>query len=82
MPRLSAGQLGFALAFTAFGASCAMPLAGRISHRFGSRAGAARTARPVDAGPGPAVARARTCSTLCLALFVVRRERRAWRTSR
>ncbi|MDH6217190.1 MFS transporter [Streptomyces pseudovenezuelae] len=35
--HLSAGQLGFALAFTAFGASCSMPLAGRISHRFGSR---------------------------------------------
>lgn len=35
---LGAGQLGFALAFTAFGASGAMPLAGRISHRFGSRA--------------------------------------------
>ncbi|MEU0333768.1 MFS transporter [Streptomyces sp. NPDC006193] len=34
---LSAGQLGLALAFTAFGAACAMPLAGRISHRFGSR---------------------------------------------
>ncbi|MFE7172162.1 MFS transporter [Streptomyces sp. NPDC057616] len=34
---LSAGQLGFALAFTALGASCSMPLAGRISHRFGSR---------------------------------------------
>jgi MFS family permease len=34
---VSAGQLGFALAFTAFGASCSMPLAGRISHRFGSR---------------------------------------------
>ncbi|MFF4397588.1 MFS transporter [Streptomyces sp. NPDC001480] len=34
---LGTGQLGFALAFTAFGASCAMPLAGRISHRFGSR---------------------------------------------
>ncbi|MEU9212515.1 MFS transporter [Streptomyces sp. NPDC048415] len=34
---LSAGQLGFALAFTAFGASCSMPLAGRITHRFGSR---------------------------------------------
>ncbi|GHE02425.1 MFS transporter [Streptomyces alanosinicus] len=34
---LSAGQLGFALAFGALGASCAMPLAGRISHRFGSR---------------------------------------------
>jgi MFS family permease len=35
--HLGAGELGFALAFTAFGASCAMPLAGRISHRFGSR---------------------------------------------
>ncbi|WP_181794268.1 MFS transporter [Streptomyces sp. WELS2] len=34
---LSAGQLGFALAFTAFGAACAMPLAGRVTHRFGSR---------------------------------------------
>ncbi|MCG7207970.1 MFS transporter [Streptomyces arenae] len=34
---LGAGQLGFALAFGAFGASCSMPLAGRISHRFGSR---------------------------------------------
>lgn len=34
---VGAGQLGFALAFTAFGASCSMPLAGRISHRFGSR---------------------------------------------
>ncbi|MGW0967456.1 MFS transporter [Streptomyces sp. NPDC002516] len=35
---VGAGQLGFALAFTAFGASCSMPLAGRITHRFGSRA--------------------------------------------
>ncbi|WP_338694343.1 MFS transporter [Streptomyces sp. Q6] len=35
--HLSAGHLGIALAFTAFGASCSMPLAGRISHRFGSR---------------------------------------------
>lgn len=34
---LSAGQLGFSLAFTAFGASCSMPLAARVSHRFGSR---------------------------------------------
>ncbi|GAA2736962.1 MFS transporter [Streptomyces nogalater] len=34
---LSAGQLGFALAFTALGAACAMPLAGRVTHRFGSR---------------------------------------------
>ncbi|MFI5824432.1 MFS transporter [Streptomyces rishiriensis] len=35
---VSTGQLGFALAFTAFGAACAMPLAGSITHRFGSRA--------------------------------------------
>ncbi|WP_369239551.1 MFS transporter [Streptomyces sp. R21] len=34
---VGSGQLGFALAFTAFGASVAMPVAGRISHRFGSR---------------------------------------------
>jgi MFS family permease len=34
---LSAGQLGFALAFMALGAACAMPLAGRLTHRFGSR---------------------------------------------
>lgn len=35
--HVTAGWLGFALAFTAFGASCSMPLAGRITHRFGSR---------------------------------------------
>lgn len=34
---LSAGQLGLALVFPALGASLAMPLAGRITHRFGSR---------------------------------------------
>ncbi|RPK67274.1 Inner membrane protein YbjJ [Streptomyces sp. ADI96-02] len=34
---VSAGQLGLALAFPAIGASVAMPLAGRISHRFGAR---------------------------------------------
>ncbi|MFF7145562.1 MFS transporter [Streptomyces nodosus] len=34
---ISAGQLGIALAFPALGASLAMPLAGRISHRLGSR---------------------------------------------
>ncbi|QNP73864.1 MFS transporter [Streptomyces roseirectus] len=34
---LGAGQLGFALAFTAFGAACAMPLAGWITHHLGSR---------------------------------------------
>jgi MFS family permease len=35
---VSAGQLGIALAFPAIGASLSMPLAGRVSHRFGSRA--------------------------------------------
>jgi MFS family permease len=34
---VSAGQLGLALAFPALGASVAMPLAGRISHRLGAR---------------------------------------------
>ncbi|PJE95092.1 MFS transporter [Streptomyces carminius] len=35
---LSAGQLGLALAFPAIGASLAMPLAGRVVHRLGTRA--------------------------------------------
>ncbi|WP_063728855.1 MFS transporter [Streptomyces sp. RTd22] len=35
---IGAGQLGIALAFPAIGASCAMPLAGAVSHRFGARA--------------------------------------------
>ncbi|MEU2511158.1 MFS transporter [Streptomyces syringium] len=35
---ISPGQLGLALAFPAIGASAAMPLAGRVSRRFGSRA--------------------------------------------
>ncbi|WP_031084721.1 MFS transporter [Streptomyces sp. NRRL WC-3549] len=35
---VSAGQLGLALAFPAIGASLAMPLASRVSHRFGARA--------------------------------------------
>ncbi|MFI1501755.1 MFS transporter [Streptomyces platensis] len=34
---ISPGQLGLALAFPAIGASLAMPLAARISHRFGAR---------------------------------------------
>ncbi|WP_129297397.1 MFS transporter [Streptomyces lydicus] len=34
---ISPGRLGLALAFPAIGASLAMPLAGRISHRFGAR---------------------------------------------
>ncbi|WKX73482.1 MFS transporter [Streptomyces sp. XD-27] len=66
---LSAGQLGVALAFPAIGASVAMPLAGRISHRFGARAAlrglmvlwCASLALPAAAS-GPV--------TLCGALFV------------
>ncbi|TJZ44153.1 MFS transporter [Streptomyces piniterrae] len=34
---ITPGQLGLALAFPAIGASLAMPLAGRISHRLGAR---------------------------------------------
>nr|WP_262386725.1 MFS transporter [Streptomyces sp. TRM49041] len=34
---VSPGQLGLALAFPAIGASLAMPLAGAVSHRFGTR---------------------------------------------
>ncbi|TQF01449.1 MFS transporter [Kitasatospora acidiphila] len=36
--HLSAGQLGLALVMPALGASLAMPLAGRITHRLGSKA--------------------------------------------
>ncbi|MFC7467030.1 MFS transporter [Actinomadura keratinilytica] len=36
--QISAGQLGLALAFPAVGAALTMPLAGSVSHRFGSRA--------------------------------------------
>ncbi|MFK0222461.1 MFS transporter [Streptomyces vinaceus] len=35
--QLGAGTLGLALAFPALGAAVAMPLAGRINHRFGAR---------------------------------------------
>ncbi|KNB49895.1 MFS transporter [Streptomyces caatingaensis] len=35
---LEAGELGLALAFPAVGAALAMPLAGRVAHRLGSRA--------------------------------------------
>lgn len=35
---LSAGELGLALSFPAIGASLTMPLAGRLVHRYGSRA--------------------------------------------
>ncbi|MEU5181662.1 MFS transporter [Streptomyces longwoodensis] len=66
---LSAGQLGFALAFTAFGASCAMPLAGGITHRFGSRTSLrALLAMWTVSLVLPALAP--NLLTLCLAMFV------------
>ncbi|MEU9333404.1 MFS transporter [Streptomyces sp. NPDC048290] len=66
---VSAGQLGLALAFPALGASLAMPLAGRISHRFGARTAlrgllALWTLSLVLPSLAPNLA------TLCLALFV------------
>ncbi|MGY0066143.1 MFS transporter [Streptomyces sp. QTS137] len=66
---VSAGQLGIALAFPALGASVAMPLAGRISHRFGARAAlrgliALWTLALVLPSVAP------NLLTLCLALFV------------
>ncbi|WP_405814956.1 MFS transporter [Streptomyces sp. NBC_01390] len=66
---VSAGQLGLALAFPALGASLAMPLAGRISHRFGART----TLRGLIVCWTLALvlpALAPNLPTLCLALFV------------
>ncbi|MFJ4618865.1 MFS transporter [Streptomyces sp. NPDC088812] len=65
---VSAGQLGLALAFPALGASVAMPLAGRLSHRFGARSAlrgliALWTLSLVLPSLAPNLA------TLCLALF-------------
>ncbi|MFF0205408.1 MFS transporter [Streptomyces sp. NPDC005017] len=63
------GQLGLALAFPALGASLAMPLAGRITHRFGARTAlrgllALWTLALVLPSQAPDLV------TLCLALFV------------
>ncbi|MDT0309442.1 MFS transporter [Streptomyces sp. DSM 44917] len=66
---LSTAVLGLALAFPAIGASVAMPLAGRIMHRYGARAAVrgllmlwcAALALPAPAPSLPA---------LCVALFV------------
>ncbi|MFD4573246.1 MFS transporter [Streptomyces sp. NPDC058417] len=65
---VSAGQLGVALAFTAFGAACAMPLAGRITHRFGSR-GALRGLLALWTLSLMLPALAPNLVTLCLAMF-------------
>ncbi|MFF4468892.1 MFS transporter [Streptomyces sp. NPDC001599] len=66
---VSAGQLGLALAFPALGASLAMPLAGRVTHRFGARAAlrgllALWTLALILPSLAP------NLLTLCLALFV------------
>lgn len=66
---VSAGMLGLALAFPAIGASVAMPLASRISHRFGARTAlrgllAMWTLSLILPSLAP------NLLTLCLALFV------------
>ncbi|MDW4904319.1 MFS transporter [Streptomyces sp. ADMS] len=66
---VSAGQLGLALAFPALGASVAMPLAGRISHRFGARK-ALRGLVSLWTLSLALPALAPNLLTLCLALFV------------
>ncbi|GHE68528.1 MFS transporter [Streptomyces vinaceus] len=67
--QLGAGTLGLALAFPALGAAVAMPLAGRINHRFGARTALRRllalwTLSLILPGLAPNLA------TLCVALFV------------
>ncbi|WP_199547938.1 MFS transporter [Streptomyces sp. N35] len=66
---LSAGQLGFALAFPALGASVAMPLAAAISHRFGARA-ALRVLLALWTLSLTLPSLAPGLLTLCMALFV------------
>ncbi|WP_149827996.1 MFS transporter [Streptomyces tailanensis] len=66
---VGAGQLGLALAFPAIGASVAMPLAGRISHRFGART-ALRGLISLWTLALVLPALAPNLWTLCLALFV------------
>ena len=66
---VSPGLLGFALAFTAFGAACAMPLAGWITHRFGSRT-ALRGLLAMWTMSLVLPSLAPNMLTLCLAMFV------------
>ena len=63
-----AGQLGFALAFTAFGAACAMPLAGWITHHLGTRT-ALRTLLALWTLSLVLPSLAPNLLTLCLAMF-------------
>ncbi|MFJ5262717.1 MFS transporter [Streptomyces sp. NPDC088387] len=66
---VSAGQLGLALAFPALGASLAMPLAGRLSHRYGART-ALRTLLALWTLSLTLPSLAPNLPTLCFALFV------------
>ncbi|MGW6531359.1 MFS transporter [Streptomyces venezuelae] len=66
---VSAGMLGLALAFPAVGASVAMPLASRISHRFGAR-NALRGLLVMWTLALVLPSLAPNLPTLCLALFV------------
>ncbi|MGV9549127.1 MFS transporter [Streptomyces ardesiacus] len=66
---VSAGQLGLALAFPALGASLAMPLAGRVTHRFGART-ALRALLALWTLALVLPSLAPNLLTLCLALFV------------
>ncbi|MFM9614321.1 MFS transporter [Streptomyces sp. V2] len=65
---LGAGQLGFALAFTAFGAACAMPLAGWVTHHLGTRT-ALRTLLALWTLSLVLPSLAPNLLTLCLAMF-------------
>ncbi|WP_406181277.1 MFS transporter [Streptomyces sp. NBC_01006] len=67
--QLSAGTLGLALAFPALGAAVAMPLAGRINHRFGARA-ALRALLVLWTLSLILPSLAPNLATLCFALFV------------
>jgi MFS family permease len=66
---VSAGQLGLSLAFPAIGAVLSMPLAARISHRFGTRA-AQRVLIALWTLALVLPSLATTMLTLCAALFV------------
>ncbi|KJY44296.1 transporter, partial [Streptomyces sp. NRRL S-444] len=67
--QLSAGTLGLALAFPALGAALAMPLAGRINHRFGART-ALRALLALWTLSLILPSLAPNLATLCCALFV------------
>ncbi|MER5177729.1 MFS transporter [Streptomyces sp. NPDC002896] len=66
---VSAGQLGVALAFPAFGAAVAMPVAGWVSHRFGART-ALRALLTLWTLALVLPSLAPNLLTLCVALFV------------